>query len=335
VKKLLLALSLLLVLPLTTTGQGRTTRVRRGATLPSVCDPGKGDIFFRTSVDVGLHDCPTANSWRFLGNLTGAPAGATYITKVPEAGLSAEQAISNLASGILRGATTTGIITVLVDSAGLAANLDDEVGNAGGFWRGALTTPAVDDVLCVIGISPTVLGNCELVNVSKWYVDGASCPGATATNNWDDAGTGDTAPTAACNDTGSIQRPSADFAGGAVNSFERTFRLPSDWDSSENVDVSIRYVTVAASPTGNVEWDISTVCRAVGESWDGSFNTIQTITDAVGSQNALNDATQTAVTMTGCAAGEDWTLKISRDGTSDSNNDLSKKLGVMITLRRS
>lgn len=333
-KRFLLALSLLLVLALPAVGQGRTTRIRRGATLPTVCDPAKGEIFFRTAVDVGIHHCTSANTWTFLGIATGAPSDATYITQTEDAGLSAEQALDALASGIMRSDTAAGVITVLVDSDGLAANLDDEVGTAGGFWRGTLTTPAVGDVLCITGISPNVLGNCDLTTISKWYVDAASCVGATATNNWDDAGTGDTAPTTACNDTGSIQRPSADFAGGAVNSFERTFRLPSDWDSGAAVDVSIRYVMVAASPTDNVEWDISTICRAVGETWDAAFNTVQTVTDAAAAQNVLNNADQASVTMTTCAAGEDWTLKISRDGTSDTNNDTAKLLGVMITLQR-
>jgi hypothetical protein len=197
----------------------------------------------------------------------------------------------------------------------------------------AVSLPARSETLTNKTLDAEATGN-ALGTVSKTYIDAASCIGATATNNWDDAGTGDTAPTAACNDTGSIQRPSADFAGGAVNSFERTMRLPSDWASGLAVDVSIRYVTVAASPTGNVEWDISTICRAAGETWDAAFNTAQTITDAAAAQNVLNDADQASVTMTTCAADEDWSLKISRDGTNDTNNDLAKMMGVMITLRR-
>lgn len=175
-------------------------------------------------------------------------------------------------------------------------------------------------------------GTNAITTVSKILIDAASCVGASGFLNWDDAGTGDTAPAAACNDTGSIQRPSADFAGGAVNSFERTFKLASDWTGA--IDLSIRYVTTAASPTGNVEWDVSTVCRAVGESWDAAFNAAQTITDAAGAQNALNDATQTGLTTTGCAVGEDLTIKVSRDGTNDTNNDLALMLHGEITLRR-
>ncbi len=197
----------------------------------------------------------------------------------------------------------------------------------------AVSLPARSETLTNKILDVEATGN-VVTTISKFYVDAASCIGATATLNWDDAGTGDTAPAAACNDTGSIQRPSADFAGGAVNTFERTFRLPSDWASGAAVDVSIRYVSTAASPTGNVEYDISTVCRAAGETFDGTFNAIQTITDAVAAQNTLNDADQASVTMTNCAADEDWTLKISRDGTNDTNNDLAVVLGVMITLRR-
>ncbi|MBI4479428.1 MAG: hypothetical protein HY651_05355 [Acidobacteria bacterium] len=108
--------------------------------------------------------------------------------------------------------------------------------------------------------------------------------------------------------------------------------LPTGWTG--NVDITIRYVTVAASPSGNVEWEVSTVCRAIAESWDASYNPAQTITDAVGAQNQANDATQTNITMTGCAAGEDLMLRIGRDGVNDTNNDLAKMLYALVTLRR-
>jgi trimeric autotransporter adhesin len=45
----------------------------------------------------------------------GAPTTATYITQTPNGSLSAEQALSLLSSGIMRAATTTGIITSLGD----------------------------------------------------------------------------------------------------------------------------------------------------------------------------------------------------------------------------
>jgi hypothetical protein len=210
-------------------------------------------------------------------------------------------------------------------SADLAGVLSDETGSAGGFMRATSPTNVTLDV--------EDTGN-SVTTVSYVILEFASCVGAAAFVAWDDDGGGGTEPAAACNDTGAIQRPSADFSGSAVNLVHRTFQLPADWASAEAVDITIRHVAVAASPTGNVEFDISTVCRTVGETWDGTFNAAQTITDAVAAQNTLNDATQAAVTMTGCAAGEDLTIQVSRDGTNDTNNDLSKALYAVVTLRR-
>lgn len=71
----------------------------------------------------------------------GAGTGNTYITQTPAVDLTAEQALSALPTGIARIATTTGVITSLTDSAGIAANLSDETGS------GAL----------VFGTSPTLV----------------------------------------------------------------------------------------------------------------------------------------------------------------------------------
>lgn len=49
------------------------------------------------------------------GSSSGAPTDATYITQTANGSLSNEQAIGALSSGILRGATTTGVITSLGD----------------------------------------------------------------------------------------------------------------------------------------------------------------------------------------------------------------------------
>lgn len=58
-----------------------------------------------------------------------APDDATYITQTPNATLTNEQALSLLSSGIMRVATTTGVVTALTDSAGIAANISDETGS--------------------------------------------------------------------------------------------------------------------------------------------------------------------------------------------------------------
>lgn len=46
---------------------------------------------------------------------SGAPTDATYITQTPSAGLSAEQALSVLATGIVKNTTTTGVLSIAVE----------------------------------------------------------------------------------------------------------------------------------------------------------------------------------------------------------------------------
>jgi len=68
-----------------------------------------------------------------------APANATYIVQTANTGLSAEQAIGSLSSGILRGAATTGVITSLGDTLP-AANGGTGVSNATQTYTPTLTS---------------------------------------------------------------------------------------------------------------------------------------------------------------------------------------------------
>lgn len=86
------------------------------------------------------------SSWHQIGAAgAAAPANATYITQTANAGLSAEQALSTLATGLMRVATATGVITSLTDSAGLAANISDETGSGALVFATSptLVTPAL------------------------------------------------------------------------------------------------------------------------------------------------------------------------------------------------
>lgn len=61
----------------------------------------------------------------------GAPASATYITQVAESGLSAEQALGALATGILKNTTTTGVLSIAVagtDYVAPTAVMNDQTG---------------------------------------------------------------------------------------------------------------------------------------------------------------------------------------------------------------
>lgn len=97
-----------------------------------------------------------SNQLEAAGGGGGAPTGATYITQTAHAGLSAEQALSTLSSGLMRVATTTGVVTSLTDSAGLAANISDETGT------GALVFATSPTLVTPLLGTPTsgVLTNC-------------------------------------------------------------------------------------------------------------------------------------------------------------------------------
>lgn len=108
-----------------TTAADDTTLISSGsawvATAVSNCtDTGGNHLNYTASTN--SFSCGTSSSGG------GAPTDATYITQTADGTLSAEQALSALSSGIMRVATTTGVITSLTDSAGIAANISDETG---------------------------------------------------------------------------------------------------------------------------------------------------------------------------------------------------------------
>lgn len=88
---------------------------------------------------------PEAQLWDVRDWLTGAiaeaPNDATYITQTPSDGLSNEQALSALATGLMQVTTATGVVSSVTTSAGIAALVSDETGS------GAL----------VFGTSPTIV----------------------------------------------------------------------------------------------------------------------------------------------------------------------------------
>lgn len=96
----------------------------------------------------------------------GAPADATYITQTPNASLSNEQALSTLATGLLKVTTATGVLSSVTTSAGIAALISDETGT------GAL----------VFATSPTlvtpVLGVASATSINKVSI---TAPATSAT----------------------------------------------------------------------------------------------------------------------------------------------------------
>lgn len=137
---------------------------------------GEQGLYWYDTTDSAFEFC-NANSGTptVLGGGSGAPTDATYITQTSDAGLSAEQALDALASGIMRVDTAAGVITSLTDSAGIAANISDGTGT------GALvfgTSPTFSDAF-VADNTGLVIGHTAQINfgaISEFQVLGTGTP---------------------------------------------------------------------------------------------------------------------------------------------------------------
>jgi hypothetical protein len=167
----------------------------------------------------------------------------------------------------------------------------------------------------------------------KLWIPAARCDNATATSpEWSFPTSNPGAP--ACVTGSNTQFGVMDFADGANTlSAQWHMKLPSDWTST--IDVSLRWFTTATS--GNVVWQVSTICVADAETSDPAFNTASTVTDAAkGTTVQQNDASITTLTVTGCAAGELMYVRVFRDPTngSDTLAATARLVGLELTYRR-
>ena len=165
------------------------------------------------------------------------------------------------------------------------------------------------------------------------HIPAARCDNATATSPaWSFPTSNPGVP--ACETGTNTQFGTMDFAdGGSALSAQWHMRLPADWTGA--LDAQIKWFTSATS--GNVVWQVATVCVADAETADPSFNTASTVTDAAkGTTLQLNDAAITGITTTGCAAGEELFVKLLRDPghASDTLAATARLVGVELTYRR-
>ncbi len=197
----------------------------------------------------------------------------------------------------------------------------------------SVVTPSASNTLTNKTIDVEGTGN-TITTVSKLWFDAAACSGTTGALNWDTLASG--APTATCSAGGTntnLIRGVADFADSGTFQMMRQVRLPADFTGT--VDVALKWRTTATS--GNVVWQVSTVCIADAEVDDANWNTASTVTDAAkGTTNQSNDAAITTLTITGCAAGELMHFRILRDPTdgSDTLGATASLIGVELTTRR-
>lgn len=244
--------------------------------------------------------------------------------------------------------TSAELRTIVTDESGTGA-LIFAAGNIG---AGSATTAAANDNTTLIATTAYVqteltalgadtftftnktldaegTGNVLTIPRRYWF-PAAGCNNATAGSVWD-------LPTAspavaACKTGTNTQMGVLDFADAVNLSAQITHRLPSTW--SGTVDANIKWLTSAT--TGDVVWQLSTVCVADAETDDPAFNTASTVTDtAKGTTLQTNDAAITTVTVTGCAAGELMHVKIQRDSAhaSDTLAATARLIGVELVIR--
>jgi|GEM_PF-1162883 len=159
----------------------------------------------------------------------------------------------------------------------------------------------------------------------------AGCNNATANPNWDLPTTN--APTPNCLTGTNTQQGTMDFDDTAARTMQTSFALPPGWTG--NVDVDISWLVTAGGGSNTVKFTVATACSAAGATFDPAFNAANTITSGtVGANNAMNVTSQTAITMTGCAAGNVLHVKFGRDNT-DTSTATVRVFNVAFTIRRS
>ena len=141
------------------------------------------------------------------------------------------------------------------------------------------------------------------------------------------------APTADCVAGTNVRFGVAGFNDdGAERQVQGHFTLPADWTGA--IDLLGKWRS--ADTSGSVVWQIATICVADAETSDPAFNTAQAITDAAkGTTLQQNDFSQTTLTVTGCAAGEEFYFKFFRDSDHASDDLATATDGIaqLISLR--
>jgi hypothetical protein len=204
---------------------------------------------------------------------------------------------------------------------------------------GVLTLPAATDTLVGRATADTLTNKTIDAEATgntitfPFYVQvpGAGCNNATASPNWDLPTTN--APTPNCLTGANTQQGTMDFDDTAARTMQTSFILPPGWTG--NVDVDVDWLVTAGGGSNTVKFTVATACSAAGATFDPAFNTANTITSGtVGANNAMNVTSQSAITMTGCAAGNVLHIKFGRDNT-DTSTATVRVVDVGFTIRRS
>lgn len=241
-------------------------------------------------------------------------------------GAAAQSTVGNFTRLLLGGVAGAGTVDVRTGTGTPEAVVTGSVGDL--FIR---TDGGIGTSLYTKQSGSSTTGWSGLGVVEKRYLEAAYCQNTTALSLWNTPATDPAV--AACVTGTNTQRGVLDFADSASLSVQTAFRLPADWIGT--VDAQFYWHTSATS--GNVVWQLATICVADAETGDPAFNAASTVTDAAkGTTLQFNTAAITTVTVTGCAAGELLFLKVLRDAAhaSDSLAATARLVGLELTYRR-
>lgn len=130
------------------------------------------------------------------------------------------------------------------------------------------------------------------------------------------------APTPTCKTGTNVQMGVASFTA-TGQTVQGSLVLPDDYTSI--LGIEFRFLSETAASVGNVVWNFTYACvSSSGGSIDPSFASAQTATVAAGANNAINLATLSTPTISGCSGGQRMYYKIGLDGTTTAsgNQDL-------------
>jgi hypothetical protein len=301
------------------------TEIEDGGVMPTFVDPNADKMLAFKDSDTTIQAVTLTSDFGFssftlsMANFT-PPSGGAIRTSTSAANTVLFQAYDTDLTGYVTFATLTANNTPTFDLAAATTH------------NGQIILDATNTVTktgltldCINGAG----NNCT--TSSYIYYPMGVCQGSTAGSGLSLPVTGPAV--AACLTGSNTQQGTLDFAAASDLSVQGSFVLPLDW--SGTINVYGKWMNTAGS--GNVVWELQTACVASGESTDPSFTAAAgSATDAALGSSFENDFTMTAVTMTGCAAGETFYWKVRRNAGagSDTFNNTARLLRLQFLVLR-